>query len=129
MIARTIPSAILLAAAVSVTVLAQAHADCKIQAPGTMYLGDGGTYSLHIFARRDETCSISFSRQAEGVVFASVDVVNKPKFGKFSDKNTYNLFYLPPTNGDQDSFSLRICGKDTHGTGCNTLNYTVTVTQ
>jgi len=129
MTARTTPSAILLAAAVSVTALAQAHADCKMQAAGTMYLGDGGSYSLHLFARRNEICSISFSRQAEGVAFSSVDVVNKPKFGKFSNKDNYNLFYSPPTNGDQDSFSLKICGKDTHGTGCNTLNYTVTITQ
>lgn len=129
MIAKTIPSAVLLAATLSVAAVAPAYADCKIQAPGTMYLGDGASYSLHLFARRTETCPISFSRQAEGVAFSSVDVVNPPKFGKFSNIDTYNLFYSPPATGDRDSFSLKLCGKDTHGTGCNTLNYAVTVTQ
>jgi hypothetical protein len=129
MTAKTILSAVLLAAAVGVAAVAPAHADCKIQATATMYLGDGGSYSLNLFARRNEVCSISFLRQAEGVTFSSVDVVNPPKFGKFSNKDAYNLFYSPPANGDQDSFSLRICGTDTHGTGCNILKYAVTITQ
>lgn len=125
----TAKSTFLLATGIAIASFGPASADCQIHGPETMYLGDGGSYSLQLTAHRSGTCSLSFIRKAADVSFSSVEVTNQPKAGKFSGNDTYRLFYTPPATGDSDSFSLKVCGKDTHGTGCNVLNYAVTIVE
>ena len=125
----TTRSTFLLATGIAIASFGPASADCQVRGPETMYLGDGGSYSLQMIAHRSGTCSLSFKRQAADVSFSSVEVTNLPKAGKFSGSDAYNLFYTPPTTGVSDSFSLKVCGKDTHGAGCNVLNYAVTIVE
>ena len=92
-----------------------------------IYLGAGGAYDSTMHARAGEVCDIAFNPLSPKTQFDSIDVVLPPKSGTIRKSAPLNIEYVAPTGVSQDEFTLKVCGKDTRGTGCNVVKYKVSV--
>jgi hypothetical protein len=104
-----------------------AHAACQISSASAMYLGDGGSYSLSAQIQHGEACTVDFSAVNGAATFESADIVSQALTGKIAKTAPFSFSYQAPASGTTDSFALKVCGTDTHGRGCNTLTYSVTM--
>lgn len=106
-----------------------ARAECVIHSPSAMYLGDNAPYTVLVNVKRGEACIINFKSQSPEVSFKSVSVPAPPKYGAISKAGDFEYLFKPAAQGSSDQFKLKLCGKDTHGAGCNMLTYSVSVTE
>ena len=106
---------------------AVALAECKVSGPSPMYLGANKTYALSVKVELDSPCLISFKALNSAAHFSSVGLWEKPALGKLISAGDLSFVYTAPRKAGTDSFSLRVCGTDQAGTGCDRLNYAVDV--
>lgn len=103
-----------------------ALAECKVSGPSPMYLGSNATYEISVTVEPQGLCPLFFSSLSSAVHFSSADILAKPSSGKLASAGHLNFAYSAANVG-HDHFSLSLCGTDTAGTGCDTLNYVVDV--
>ena len=103
-----------------------AVAECKVSGPSPMYLGSNATYEISVTVEPQGLCPLFFSSLSAAVHFSSADILTKPSSGRLAPAGNLNFAYSAATVG-HDTFSLTLCGTDTAGTGCDTLNYVVDV--
>jgi hypothetical protein len=115
-----------LSVAIAALFPASAKADCKVQGPSPMYLGKNENYSLLITMGPSELCAIFFNALASDVQFNSAEVIAPPAAGKLTSAGRFDFAYAAPKTG-HDAFTIKLCGNDTAGTGCNKLDYSVQV--
>ena len=92
-----------------------------------MYLGANKIYLLSINVEIDNPCLIAFQAQNDEVRFSSVEIIANPNSGRLSATGKFSYTYVAQKHNSSDNFSLKVCGSDSAGTGCDTLNYSATV--
>jgi|EndMetStandDraft_6_1072998.scaffolds.fasta_scaffold253104_2 hypothetical protein len=123
---RILQSVVLGCLAVIVSTSA-AIAKCQIDGPPFIFLGDNGSYAMSIDMRHGDSCPLGLTPLNPAVKFDSVDMIAPAQAGVLRRASTFSYDYLAPATGNADRFSLKICGTDTRGRGCNVLNYSVTL--
>ncbi len=92
-----------------------------------MYLGANKTYSLSIKAQLGGPCLISFSPLSDTAHFSTAEISAAPNRGKLLSTGAMAFVYTAPKRPGADNFSLRVCGVDIAGKGCDSLDYSVEV--
>ena len=104
-----------------------ALAECKVSGPSPMYLGANKTYALSIKVELGGPCLISFSPLSDTAHFSTAQIIASPNQGKLISAGTLAFVYTGPGQSGADNFSLRVCGTDQAGQGCDRLDYSVDV--
>ena len=86
---------------------------------------DNVTYSLSITDR--STCRVTFETGGMNV-FSGASILTKPRAGALSQPGGFTFIYQPKGGATgQDSFSVKVCGRNIGGNGCSIVTYAVTV--
>ena len=70
---------------------------------------------------------MSFSPLGDTAHFSTAQIIAAPNQGALASAGAMAFVYTAPSQPGADNFSLRVCGSDKAGEGCDRLDYSVEV--
>jgi len=116
----------LLALIATTAMISAAMADCR-----TMFvifrLSQNESVSTTGISTGGSACGINL--RSDGLLhFTSVSIAARPSNGTLTDLGAIRFRYKPRAGfKGVDRYSIRVCGKDSAGSGCATVTYNITV--